>query len=114
MSITIDPESEEVTKKDTMTATAKRLVTPVSGKFSSSLNNATGTFSCTAAAIPPAPNISICNAVSPKTVIQIKVIEAGTSRTPKKLTNRTTPRDPRETLAINMPTNGDHAIHHPQ
>ncbi|MNC67623.1 hypothetical protein D3C75_1181330 [compost metagenome] len=47
----------------------------------------------------------------PKTVIHRKVKAVGTSSTP--MTNSRTVR-PREMRAMNMPTNGDQAIHQAQ
>ncbi len=111
MSMTMEPESDEVTKKVTMTIMARLDVKEARGKFPSRMNRETGMFSCTAWDMPPAPNISIKRAVLPKMVIQINVINVGTSSTPA--TNWRMVR-PWETRAMNMPTNGDHAIHHDQ
>jgi len=82
ISITMDPESEDVTKKVIMTRIPSADVTLLNGKFSNNTKRATGIFSCTAVAKPPAPNISILSAVFPKMVNQRKVMNVGTIRTP--------------------------------
>ena len=50
-------------------------------------------------------------ALLPNTVIHMSVKPAGTNSTP--VTNSRMVR-PRETRAMNIPTNGDHESHHPQ
>jgi hypothetical protein len=107
----MDPESDEVTKKVTTTRMDKKEVTVVKGKFSKRMNRETGMFSWTALAMPPAPNISIKMAVFPKMVIHRKMTKVGTRRTPRINCRMVRPKD---TLAINMPTKGDQAIHQDQ
>ncbi len=83
MSMTIEPESEEVTKKVIITSTVIAEVAKLKGKCSRSLNRATGMFSCTALAMPPAPSISTFSALLPKMASQKKVMRVGTKSTPR-------------------------------
>ena len=112
VSITSAPESAEVTKKMPTNAMARVAVTLAPGRYSRNLNSAVDRSACTAWAIPPAavPRSSEI-AVLPNTVIHRKVKAVGTNSTP--ITNSRIVR-PREMRAMNMPTNGDHAIHHAQ
>src|SRR6056297_1210157 len=111
MSMTRDPESELVTKKLTTTITPSSEVTSANGKASRNTNSDTGMFSCTAVARPPGPKRSTQSAPSPNTVIHANVTNVGTSSTPRM--NSRTVR-PLLTRAMNIPTNGDQAIHQPQ
>ncbi len=111
ISITIDPESDEVTKKVIITMMARADVTISRGKFSRSTNRETGMFSWTAREMPPPPNISMKRAVFPNMVSHINVMNVGTSITPRMNCRMVRPW---ETRAMNIPTNGDHAIHQDQ
>src|SRR6218665_121275 len=111
MSMTMEPESEEVTKKVMTTTMPRKQVTELSGKFSSMTKRDTGRFSCTAVAMPPAPNISMFSAVLTKMVIHRNVMNVGTSMTPMMNSRMVRPKD---TRAMNMPTKGDQAIHQAQ
>ena len=67
--------------------------------------------SATIAAIPPPPNSSSWSAALPKIESHTKVRAVGTSSTPTRNSRTVRPRD---TLAMNIPTKGDQAIHHAQ
>ncbi len=110
--MTSDPESAEVTKKTATRAMARVEVTAVPGRYSRNLNRAVDKSVCTAFEMAPAAcAMSKLMAVLPKTVIHRKVKPDGTNSTP--IRNSRTVR-PREMRAMNMPTNGDQAIHQAQ
>ncbi|MNV60922.1 hypothetical protein D3C71_1534070 [compost metagenome] len=110
--MTSEPESAEVTKKTATRATARVEVMAVPGRYSRKWNRAVDRSACTASEMaPPAMPRSRPMAELPKTVIHRKVKAVGTSSTP--MTNSRTVR-PREMRAMNMPTNGDQAIHQAQ
>ena len=111
-SITSEPESEEVTKKVTISSTARIEVSVVQGNSSNSLNSATAWSACTSWISVLYPSTMIrCRAVSPNTENQKKVNMVGTIITPK--TNWRIVR-PRLILAMNRPTNGDQEIVQPK
>src|SRR5690606_4245501 len=112
MSTTSEPESDEVTKKVITSKVATSDITADSGRCSKNWNSATAVSAATASASAEMPCImTMWMAVSPNTVIQMKVKPTGTNSTPT--TNSRMVR-PRETRAMNMPTNGDQAIHQAQ
>ena len=61
--------------------------------------------------MPPLPASSKWIAELPKTTIQKKMISDGASSTPATKSRMVRPR---ETRAMNIPTNGDQLIHQPQ
>ena len=69
---------------------------------------AVATFSFTAAVMPWSPSSSKYSALPPKILIHKKVKREGTRTTPKINSVMVRPLD---TRAMNIPTNGDHAIH---
>ncbi|MNE79493.1 hypothetical protein D3C80_1759840 [compost metagenome] len=112
MSITREPESAEVTKKTATRAMARVEVIAVPGRYSKKWKRAVDRSVCTASEMAPAATPrSRLMAELPKTVIHRKVKAEGTSNTP--IRNSRTVR-PREMRAMNMPTNGDQAIHQAQ
>ena len=112
VSITSDPLSAEVTKKTATSSTARVEVIAAPGRFSRKWKMAVDRSVCTACEIAPAAwPMSRLMAVFPNTVIHRKVKPVGTSSTP--MMNCRTVR-PREIRAMNMPTNGDQAIHQAQ
>jgi len=82
-----------------------------SGSWSNSVKIAIGRLPATVSEITPPVAASISIAELPNTVIHRNVNTVGTIST--AMTNSRIVR-PRETRAMNMPTNGDHAIHQPQ
>ncbi|MCY1378129.1 hypothetical protein D9M69_657400 [compost metagenome] len=101
-----------MTKKTATIAIAMTDSTLLQGNCSRKANSANDESACTTSAKPCTLSTRIMwIAVSPNTVIQNKVKPAGTSRTP--VTNSRIVR-PREMRAMNRPTKGDQAIHHPQ
>src|SRR6056300_1561987 len=112
ISITREPESEEVTKNVTISIVASADVIAVKGNCSSRTKIAVGILVCTADAKPtPVSCISSHKPLLPNTVSQRNVKPEGTSSTPRMNSRIVRPREIR---AINMPTNGDHEIHHAQ
>src|SRR5690625_2452661 len=109
--ITNEPESEEVIKKENTKIIAKMEEYLTKGKFSKNTNSEEVRSSCTACNMVVSPAIIISNALPPKAFIQKITISEGTNTTPN--TNSLTVR-PLDICAINVPTNGDQAIHHPQ
>ena len=104
ISITRDPESDEVTKKVTISTIASSDASDVRGRCSRKTNRAVGSSVVTAEVIsPPRSLSSISSAELPKILNQKNVNPAGISNTPS--TNSRIVR-PREILATNMPTNG--------
>lgn len=104
LSMTIEPLSDEVTKKTIDKKIETIVVSSVSGNCSSITNNCKGT-----SASP------ICGwlafkaiAEPPNTVIQTMQPSVGASKT-QVMNSRTVL--PIEILAMNIPTNGDHEIH---
>ena len=112
VSITNEPESEDVTKKVTINKIAIMETKVVQGNCSSNTNNAVGISPSVAAEIlPPSAPSSINRAEFPKMLSQRKVNPVGTNNTPR-INSRIV--RPLEILAMNMPTNGDHEIHQAQ
>lgn len=83
VSRTSEAESAEVTKKMQITTSASSEVSPASGSCSSIAKSATCSVSCTMAARPPAPFVSMSRAVPPKTLNQTMVNASGAKRTPR-------------------------------
>ena len=112
ISITREPESEEVTKKVTIKSVASSEANVVNGRRSRNTNNAVGMCVVTAETIsPPCALNSINRAELPNTLNQRKVKPAGIKSTPRMNSRMVLPR---EILAMNMPTNGDQDIHQAQ
>ena len=112
ISITNEPESDEVTKKVTISIVARAEVTVVNGSCSSMTNIATGILVSTADARPtPISCISSHRPLLPKVVNHKKVKPEGTKSTPRINSRMVRPRDMR---AMNMPTNGDQETHQAQ
>ena len=84
ISITIDPESEEVTKKEIITNNATIDKNLVNGKYLKNSNKATAIFSLTGFIKSIFLNISRYSALPPKIVIQKNVRITGTNNTPNK------------------------------
>lgn len=108
VSTTIEPLSELVTKKLVVSRMARPEDMVTKGYFSNNLNMAVATFSFTAAVILWSPSSSKYSALPPKILIHKKVNSDGTKTTPKINSVMVRPFD---TRAMNIPTNGDHAIH---
>lgn len=112
VSITKEPESEDVTKKVTINKTATMETTVVQGNCSKSTKRAVGIWFNVAAEIaPPSPPNSINKAEFPKILSHRKVKPVGTNNTPKINSRMVRPL---EILAMKIPTNGDHEIHQAQ
>ena len=111
LSITSEPLSEEVTKKTETIKIPIILVMLLSGNCFKKINKEVALSSKTGVEIDPGLANSSASAAPPKTLIQKKVISVGTKSTPS--TNSLIVR-PLDIRAINMPTNGDHAIHQAQ
>ncbi len=109
VSITSDPESDEVTK-NTMTST---MDSSEAMKVSGICVSISKSFSSSAASWAPVKpsTISWSSAAPPRTVIQTMETAVGISST--QVMNSRTVR-PRLTRAMNMPTNGDQLIHQAQ
>ena len=110
--MTSEPESEDVTKKNTITTIARTLVIVPSGSPSRSVNS--DVLVSTAPSMRRASSPSLrCRRMpeSPKIVNHSEPTSVGASSTPK--TNSRMVR-PREMRAMNMPTNGAQLIHQPQ
>src|SRR5690554_1110718 len=111
-SITSAPESDDVTKKVTISTTVRKDVTADNGRCSNSLNSAIAVSACTASMSAVYPWTMIrCSAVSPKIENHRKVNSVGTSITP---TMNSRIVRPRLILAMNRPTNGAHAMVQPK
>src|SRR5690606_30267669 len=104
-------ESDDVTKKNTTSTVARVVVMVANGSLSSMTNRAVGTLACTASAMPPSPNSSMCSAVLPNTANQMKPTRVGANSAPAMNSRKVRPREMR---AMNMPTKGDQEIHQPQ
>ena len=110
-STTSDPESEDVTKNDTNSSTPTSDTNSVSGNASSMSNRAVATLSLTAVATSRSPESCKSMAAPPNTANHKKQRAEGKKMTPVKSSRTERPLDMR---AMNIPTNGDHEIHHPQ
>src|SRR5690606_21941510 len=108
VSITSDPESDEVQKKTITRMIPTIEVTVCSGRCDSIANSLSST---AASEISPDPRSIRLIAVPPKLVIQRTETSEGTSST-AIISSRTV--RPRLTLAMNMPTKGDQEIHQAQ
>src|SRR5699024_10761645 len=110
MSITSEPESEEVTKKNTTTMTASSEVIVAHGMECKSSNSEVSKSSSPSGATSPCSRCRLI-AESPKMVNHTVAIRVGAMIVPS--TNWRIVR-PREMRAMNMPTNGAQLIHQPQ
>ena len=110
-STTYAPESAEVTKNTAINKIASHDTGPAHGRYSQKRNRSASTLPTVCASAPPAMCVSTQMAPLPKAVIHKRLKAVGTSSTPT--TNSRMVR-PREMRAMNMPTNGDHEIHHAQ
>lgn len=108
--MTSEPESEEVTKKNTMIAMARTLVTTPSGRPSRSWKREVLVLTSPPSSMSPSLRCRRM-AESPKIVNHSSPIIVGASRTP--MTNCRMVR-PREIRAMNIPTKGAQLIHQPQ
>src|SRR5690606_33283290 len=112
ISTTIEPESDEVTKNTTTISVATKLKKPLHGNCSRNAKRAIETSFSTISPSDVTPLFRIISiAELPKNVIHISVKPAGTNSTPN--TNSRMVR-PRETRAMNKPTNGAQLNHQPQ
>ena len=111
LSITKDPLSDEVTKKIETINIPMTLLIPLSGNSFKKTKSEVELSFKTGIEMRPAFCNSSNKADPPKAEIQKKVITVGTNSTPKTNSFNVLPL---ETLAINIPTNGDQAIHHDQ
>src|SRR5690606_24517707 len=105
--MTSDDESAPVMKKMAMSRMSPMLVTVEKGRFSSTPNST----SSGGLTMRPAPSICWLIAVVPNIANQISEMTEGTRMTTE--TNWRSVR-PREIFAMNIPTKGDHEIHHAQ
>src|SRR5699024_12540161 len=106
-------ESADVIKKVLIKIMAITVATMLCCKLSNVANKASSVFSpwFIASQIPPPSNKSMLISVPPNIVKHNAQKRVGTANTPN--TNSLIVR-PLDTLAINVPTNGDKAIHHAQ
>ncbi len=104
-------ESPEVTKNTSTSTVATTDITAPKGSAENIANSAVDTSALTAAAIGTCCQISRCSAVPPKTANHTKPASVGASTVP---TMNSRIVRPRETRAMNRPTNGDQEIHHAQ
>ena len=109
--MTKDPESEEVTKKTETIKIPKTEVTLLKGNSFKKTNNEEALSAAMGADKSPGEATSKSSAEPPNTEIQRKVIPVGTNSTPNTNSLMVLPLD---TLAINIPTKGDQAIHQAQ
>ncbi len=109
VSITSEPESEDVTKNTITSTMPTKDVIWVSGSSLSITKSFTSSAASRTPSKPELMNWSM--AVPPKAVIHSTDTSEGTSSTAMR--NSRTVR-PRLTLAMNMPTKGDQLIHHAQ
>ena len=103
------PESQEVTKNTITSTMPTRLEICASGSSRSVANSFKGSSASAAARLPPTTSWSIAKV--PKAVNHTTDTRDG-SITTKKTVWRTV--RPREMRAMNMPTNGAHAVHQAQ
>ena len=112
MSMTSEPESEDVTKKVTTRTTDRDTTTVEKGSPCSISNSAVSVLTLPSEPMsPPSPSTCRYSAAPPSTENHSSVTSVGTSSTPA--TNSRTVR-PREMRAMNTPTKGAHEIHQPQ
>ena len=109
MSMTSEPESDEVTKKNTTTMIAMTLRIDPSGSVPKNSNSDVVLSTPSLTSISPSA-VAFIDA-SPKIVNHTRLAAVGASRTPR--TNSRIVR-PREMRAMNMPTNGAQLVHQPQ
>ena len=112
MSITNEPESDDVTKKVITNSVANNETIVAQGSLSKKTYNAVGMSERTAVEIAlPGSLSSMKRAEFPNMLSQKNVKPAGMKSTPRMNSRIVLPL---EILAINIPTNGDQDIHHPQ
>ena len=110
-STTREPESDDVTKKETTRSTPSSDAAAENGNASSMANIAVAMSFSTAPARSAPPPSSRFRAVPPNTDIHRKESNVGAATTPRIISRTDRPFEMR---AMNMPTNGDQEIHHPQ
>ena len=112
MSITSEPESDEVTKKVIINKVATSDIRVDQGSCSSIINIAVGeSANAVFTKLMPLSASSMVSAMLPKKLSHKKVKPAGTKSTPTMNSRIVRPREMR---AMNMPTNGDQEIHQAQ
>ena len=104
-------ESPEVTKNTSTSTVATPVMRPPSGSASNTLNSAVDTSALTASAMGRPCRISMFSAVPPNTENQTKAASVGASTVPRMNSRMLRPR---ETRAMNRPTNGDQLTHQAQ
>ena len=104
-------ESPEVTKNSSTRAVATSDITVPKGSASNMTNSAVEMSALTASAKGTFCQISMCKAAPPNTENQTKPARVGAATVPRMNSRMVRPRD---TRAMNSPTNGDHAIHQAQ
>lgn len=108
ISITRDPESEDVTKNVTITVVAIKLTITEKGNESRKTKSAVVMFSLTAFISVESPKSVFRIPVEPKAVSHTKLKAVGMNNTPEMNSLMVLPF---ETRAMNIPTYGDHEIH---
>ena len=104
-------ESPEVTKNTSTSTVATPESSPLMGRASNIANMAVETSAPTASAIGKPCMISWLSAVPPNTENQTKAASVGASMVPRMNSRMVRPR---ETRAMNIPTNGDQLTHQAQ
>ena len=104
-------ESPEVTKNTSTRMVATPLSRPLMGRASNMANMAVDTSAPTASAIGRPCMISWLSAVPPNTENHTKAASVGASTVPRMNSRMVRPRD---TRAMNRPTNGDQLTHQAQ
>src|SRR5690625_1667652 len=110
LSMTSEPEADEVMKNTSTSSTPRMGHIEASGRSVSIWNSASSDLSTASTSSPTPADTGYCTA-PPKAVMQMVVTMSGIMST--AVMNSRTVR-PRDTRAINMPTNGDHEIHQAQ
>ena len=111
LSITNEPLSDEVTKNTDTIKIPIKLVRLLRGNSFKNTKSEVDASLRTGLEIKPGDANSNIKAEPPKVLIQKKVTNVGTNKTPRINSRMVLPLDIR---AINIPTKGDHAIHHAQ
>src|SRR5680860_493465 len=109
--MTNEPESDDVIKNTNTSTIPIKEIIPVSGRFANIWKVAKLTSVKPSSASEPTPCWICSSAAPPNALIHTAVITVGMSST--AMMNSRTVR-PRETRAINMPTNGDQENHQAQ
>ena len=111
MPSTSTAESPEVTKNTITSTVAMPDISVPSGNWPNMENSAVETSALTASAIGRCRMISMFNAVPPNTENHRNAAAAGAATVPRMNSRTVRPRD---TRAMNRPTNGDHDTHQAQ